>query len=106
MAFARASGAESRTRNEAARHFFSRRRLFFALVLASMLSIYLRQLAVLGDAGALLFDDKFQLQAFVTTMLLVIPLAGFFTAQERAHAVLCVCVAGLTLLNYARLFAG
>ena len=87
-------------------HFFSRRRLFFSLVLASMLSIYLRQLAVLGDAAAPLFDDKFQLQPFVTTMLVVIPLAGFFTTQERAHAVLCVCVAGITVFTYAGLFVG
>jgi hypothetical protein len=85
-------------------HFYARRRVFFSLYLATVCSIPLRQLIVLGDASV---PEVAGLPALpVALMMLVgpsIPVLGILTANERAHAVLVLVGAGGIFFNITRL---
>lgn len=84
-------------------HFYARRRIFFALVLATFLSIPLRQFAVLGDAGAPLIGGGRTIPQPIVLAFLLIPVVGIVTTSERIHAVLIVIAAGIALINFASL---
>ena len=83
-------------------HFYSKHRVFFSLYLATVWSIPLRQLIVLGNASAL-FEG---LPALVVALMLVgpaIPVFGIITTNERAHAFLVLYSAGGIFFNISRL---
>lgn len=83
-------------------HFYARHRVFFSLYLATICSIPLRQLIVLGDAS----PDVEGLPALTVALMLVglaIPVLGIITTNERAHAFLVLFGAGGIFFNIARL---
>ena len=83
-------------------HFYARHRVFFSLYLATICSIPLRQLIVLGDAS----PDVEGLPALTVALMLVglaIPVLGIITTNERAHAFLVLWGAGGIFFNMARL---
>ncbi len=85
-------------------HFYARHRVFFSLYLATICSIPLRQLIVLGDASAPHVEGLPALP--VASLMLVglaIPVLGIITRNERAHAFLVLFGAGGIFVNIARL---
>ncbi len=83
-------------------HFYARHRIFFSLFLATALSIPFRQLTVLGDAFAPVYEGALPVQ--VRLLLgLMISAAGIVATSERIHALLVVITAGFFLVNYAGL---
>ena len=84
-------------------HFYARRRIFFSLYFAALLSIPLRQFTVLGDASLPLIEGSPTIPAPLLLGLLLIPLAGIVATNERIHALLVVIASGFWLVNFARL---
>ncbi len=85
-------------------HFYASHRVFFSLYLATVSSIQLRQLIVLGDASVPYVEG---LPALLVALLmlvgLAIPVLGIITTNERAHAFLVLWGAGGIFFNIARL---
>ena len=84
-------------------HFYARHRIFFSLYLATLLSIPLRQFAVLGDAGAPLVEGGPALPVPLVFVGLLAAVAGIVLTNERSHGLLAVISAGILLFNFARL---
>ncbi len=85
-------------------HFYARHRVFFSLYLATVSSIPLRQLIVLGDAPGLYVEGlPALLVAALMLVGLAIPVLGIITTNERAHAFLVLWGAGGIFFNMARL---
>ncbi len=86
-------------------HFYARHRIFFSLFLALILSAPLRQFAVLGDALAPAFEGSLAtpVPLLLLGALLIIPLAGIVSTNERIHALLAVITSGFFLVNFAQL---
>ena len=83
-------------------HFYAGHRVFFSLYWATVCSIPLRQLALLGDASAYVEG----LPSLTVAVMLVgpaIPLLGIFTRNERAHAFLVLYSAIGIFFNITRL---
>ena len=85
-------------------HFYAKHRAFFALYFATVCSIPLRQLVVLGDASLPRVEGLPGL-ALGTILFagLAVPLIGVVTANERAHALVALYCAGGIFFNIARL---
>jgi hypothetical protein len=85
-------------------HFYAKRRVFFSLYFATVCSIPLRQLLVLGDASVPSVEGLSALP--VVLMMLVgpsIPVLGIITSNERAQAFFVLVSAGGIFFNLARL---
>jgi hypothetical protein len=85
-------------------HFYARHRLFFSLYFATVCSIPLRQLIVLGDASFLPHVEGLPALPVASLMLvgLAIPVLGIITTNERAHAFLVLFSATGIFFNIAR----
>ncbi len=83
-------------------HFHARHRIFFSLYVAVLLSVPLRQFAVLGEASLPLAPAASASIPLVLVPLLI-PLAGIVSTNERIHALLVVIASGFWLVIYARL---
>ncbi len=81
-------------------HFYARHRIFFSLYVAVLLSVPLRQFAVLGEASLPLAPEA---SGPLLLGPLLIPLAGIVTTNERIHALLVVIASGFWLVVFARL---
>ncbi len=85
-------------------HFYARHRVFFSLYFATICSIPLRQMIVLGDVSAPHVEG---LPAWPVAALMVvglaIPVLGIITANERTHAFLALWSAVGIFFNSARL---
>ncbi len=85
-------------------HFYARHRVFFSLYFATVSTIPLRQLIVLGDASAPHVEGlPALLVAALMLVGLAIPVLGIITTNERAHAFLVLWGAGGIFFNIARL---
>ena len=85
-------------------HFYARHRVFFSLYLATVLSVPLRQLIVLGDASVPNVEGlPALLVALIFAAGLAIPVLGIITTNERAHAFIVLwCAVGI-FFNISRL---
>jgi hypothetical protein len=85
-------------------HFYARRRVFFSLYLATVCSIPLRHLILLGDTST---PDVEGLPALLVALLMLvgpaIPVLGIVTTNERAHVFLVLFGAGGIFFNISRL---
>ena len=86
-------------------HFYASHRVFFSLYLATVSSIPLRQLIVLGDASAPYFEVGLPALPVALVLLvgLLIPVLGIITTNERAHAFIVLYSAAGIFFNAARL---
>ncbi len=85
-------------------HFYAKRRVFFSLYFATVCSIPLRQLILLGDASVPYVEG---LPALLVALIfaggLAIPVVGIITTNERAHAFHVLVSAGGIFFNVSRL---
>ena len=85
-------------------HFYARHRVFFSLYLATICSIPLRQLIVLGDrSGPPAEGLPALLVAALMLVGLTLPVIGIITTNERIHAFLVLWSAGGIFFNISRL---
>jgi hypothetical protein len=85
-------------------HFYAKHRVFFSLYLATVCSIPLRELIVLGDASAPHVEGLPELPvALMLVVGLAIPALGIITRNERAHAFFVLWSAGGIFFNISRL---
>ncbi len=78
--------------------FYSRHRVFFSLFLVALLSIPLRQFAVLGSP---LPSPETGAPLFFAPPILLIGAIGAFTSRERIHEMLALIAAATLLVVYA-----
>jgi hypothetical protein len=85
-------------------HFYAKQRPFFSLYFATVCSIPIRQLLVLGDASLPRVEG---LPAWPVALMVLVgpamPLLGILTSNERVHALIVVVCAGGIFFNIARL---
>jgi hypothetical protein len=85
-------------------HFYARHRVFFSLYLATVCSIPLRQLIVLGDASAPHVAGLPSLSVVLLMLVgLAVPVLGIITSNERAHAFFALWASGGIFFNISRL---
>jgi len=85
-------------------HFYGRHRVFFSLYLATICTIPLRQLILLGDASLPHVEGLPALPVAALMFVgLAIPVLGIITTNERAHAFLVLWSAVGIFFNIARL---
>ena len=85
-------------------HFYARHRVFFSLYFATVCSITLRQLIVLGDASLPHVEGLPALSVAALMLVgLAIPVLGIITTNERAHAFLVLWSAVGIFFNISRL---
>ena len=83
-------------------HFYAQHRVFYSLFLATVLTVPLRQFAVLGDAGATLIEGTPAPHLPVLAALLI-GVTGIVATSERVHALLIVIMMSTVIVNLARL---
>jgi hypothetical protein len=84
-------------------HFYASHRVFFSLYLATISSVPLRQLIVLGDASGAYVEGLPALLVALMFVGLAIPVIGIVTTNERAHAFLVLFSAAGVFFNLERL---
>jgi hypothetical protein len=84
-------------------HFYARHRVFFSLYFATVCSIPLRQLIVLGDTSVPHVEGLPALPVALMLVGLAIPVLGIITTNERAHAFFVLWSAVGIVFNIARL---
>ena len=85
-------------------HFYAGHRVFFSLYLATVSSIWLRQLIVLGDSSVPYVEGLPALPVVAVMLVgLLIPVLGIITTNERAHAFFVLWCAFGVFFNLARL---
>jgi hypothetical protein len=85
-------------------HFYASHRVFFSLYLATVCSIALRQLIVVGEGSVPQVDGvPALLVALMFAGGLAVPALGIITTNERAHAFVVLWCAGGIFFNITRL---
>jgi hypothetical protein len=84
-------------------HFYARHRAILSLVIATALSIPLRQFAVLGDASAPAIEGALAPPLPAVIGFFLMALAGVVSKTERVHAVLVVIFSAAFLFNFSQL---
>jgi hypothetical protein len=84
-------------------HYYARHRAFLSLLIATVLSIPLRQFALLGDPIAPAVGGVPAIPLPLSLGLLAITVMGVVVTSERFHTALALVLGSFFLFNFARL---